>query len=109
SKRDWSSDVCSSDLDDLTWSNFIIKLRIRVRAWIIGVHAIYALRQEQDLAPDFQRTLSSGGIGGEKRHAHAGTKDDDATLFEVTLSAQRQVWLRNLCHIDGSLNAAVDV
>src|SRR5699024_1835138 len=94
-------------LEHVLGVDLVEELSVRVRAWIIRVHAVNRLSHQQDLAADLEGALGCGGVRGEVGHAHASTEDDHTPLLEVAVRTQREVGLGDLSHLNGSLHAAV--
>jgi hypothetical protein len=89
--------------------DLVVELGVRVGLRVGRVHAVDALREQQDLGADLERTLGAGGVGGEVGHADTGAEDDHATLLHVPDRPARDVGLGDLAHRDGGLDAGLDV
>ena len=90
--RDWSSDVCSSDLED-TVAFFYTKISPAIREDIDSYLARnkYELKSEVGTTSDYYRTTNGTYI------AHLLVKEGDSTLIELNLGVPLEDQAKDMC------------
>ena len=87
--------------DDLIESNAGVAGCSRVFSRICAVNPVHLGRLEHDLSADFRAPQSSRRVGGEKRVARSGCKNNDFAFFQVLQSFGPDIGLDNALNADG--------